>query len=248
MEDKKFDQRLIDSLWKNTDQSLENKEAIWHQIEARLGMKEKPPKAPKKNRGVWWITGSVAAAIVLAILAMTDTGQALANTIKEFFAPEKKVVEEIEGTPEEKEVILHEKAGYIIYIDEERYRLVKENGIDKIVTKEPLGDGYPEVAMEISQVPNEAPEKLASKMKKELEKDYATVKEITAVSDPVDGLLISAIDGQEWNSPVTQVYLISNQKGGTFVIRQKYFLEAAEGHGARFYHMLKEFRIVEENK
>jgi len=61
-------------------------------------------------------------------------------------------------------------------------------------------------------------------------------------------ILLAAVDGSEWDSKVTQVYIISNEKEGSFVIQQKYFLEAAEGHGTRFYHILNEFKIVENKE
>jgi hypothetical protein len=37
---------------------------------------------------------------------------------------------------------------------------------------------------------------------------------------------------------------VDDNQGGSYVIEQHLFLEAAEGHGVRFYHMLKEFKVV----
>lgn len=269
MDDKNVDKEIRANLLKNTNDALKKKEEIWGNIETKLAIDEENPrniasemeeknieieprssrkKAKKSRKSKGWSTGMIAAAILLGFFATsTDTGQAVVNNIKEYFAPEKQVVEEIEGMPEEKEVVLKEsKSGYIIYIDEERYKLVEEDGIDKIVTKEPLPENYPEVAMEISQVEDKSPEELATSIQEELKNSFETVKEISTVDEPVEGLLVSAIAGNEWDSRVTQVYIISNEKEGSFVIQQKYFLEAEEGHGARFYHMLNEFKIVEE--
>lgn len=271
MEDKNVDKEIKANLLKNTNDALKKKEEIWKNIETKLAidkentrnnlseMEEKSMKieprsstrkAIKRSKSKGWLTGTIAAAILLGVFTTsTDTGQAVVNNIKEYFAPEKQVIEEIEGMPEEKEVVLKEgMSGYIIYIDEERYKLIEEDGIDKIVTKEPLPEKYPEVAMEISQVEDKSPEELATSIQQELINSFETVKEITTVDEPVEGLLVSAIDGHEWDSRVTQVYIISNEKEGSFVIQQKYFLEAAEGHGARFYHMLNEFKIVENTK
>lgn len=267
MEEKNVDQEIKASMLKHTDTSISNKEEIWKQIETKLAlhkensntkteennMNDQPRmnrKTPKLRKGKGWLTGTIAAVVLLGIFTTaTDTGQAFVNNIKEYFAPQKQVVEEIEGMPEETEVSLQEgKAGYIIYIDEERYKLVEEDGIDQIVTKEPLDERYPEVSMTITQVADKAPAELAEEIYTKLKKSYETVKEITAVKDPVEGLLVSAIDGNQWNSPVTNVYLLSNEKEGSFIIQQKYFLEAAEGHGARFHHMLKEFKVVEADE
>jgi RNA polymerase sigma factor (sigma-70 family) len=45
---------------------------------------------------------------------------------------------------------------------------------------------------------------------------------------------------------VVKYYLIDNGQGGTFVIEQHYFVEASEGHGARFDNMLKQFQVTKE--
>jgi hypothetical protein len=194
----------------------------------------------------WLLSGTIAAIIILGVFTRTNTGQALINDIKKYFEPEKKITQEIEGMSEEKEMALQEgEAGYVIYIDEERYTFVKEREQDIIIPKTPLEERYPEVSMTISQVVDKEPEELASQIHQELKKTFKEVKDVTTVKEPVKGLLVAAIDGNEWDSLVTQVYIISNSKKGSFVIQEKYFLEAAEGHGSRFYHMLKEFEVVE---
>ncbi|MCT8136683.1 hypothetical protein H1D32_02315 [Anaerobacillus sp. CMMVII] len=257
MEDKNVDREITASLLNNTDGVSREKEDIWNQIETKLALKtvEKEMKVtpmnsrktPKQRKSKGWLTGTIAAAVLLGVFGTTtDTGQAFVSNLREYFAPEKQVVEEIEGMPEEKEVVLKEgTAGYIIYIDEENYRMIQENGLDKIVFNQELDERYPDVSMTIKQVADKAPEEIAAEYHRELQETFATVEEITKVTEPVDGLLVSAIDGHEWNSLVTKVYIVSNEKEGSFVIQQNYFLEASEGHGARFQHMLKEFQIVE---
>ncbi len=257
MDEKNVEKEIKASLLKHTDDASSQKEEIWAQIETKLDLKmeEKPMKLEprstrrsttrKKSKG--WLTGTIAAAVLLGIFTTsTDTGQAFVSSIREYFAPEKTIVEEIEGMPEEKEVVLKEsKAGYIIYIDEENYSMIQEDDMDKIVFNVELDDIYPEVSMSIKQVEDQTPEEVAVAIQAELQTAFATVKEIEPVMDPVNGLLISAIDGNEWDSVVRKVYVVSNQKEGSFVIEQRYFLEASEGHGARFYHMLREFQVVE---
>lgn len=213
-------------------------------------MSRKTTHQKKKGVGkkIGWMIGVTAAASIIGVFTTTNTGQAFVDQIKQYFEPKKQVEEHIEGMPEEKEIVLQDtKSGYVIYIDEERYKLVEEEGRDLIVPKEPLEARYPEVSMSIEQVEDEAPEQAIERIRQELAAQYATVKETEEVTDPLKATLISAIDGQQWDSPVAKVYVLSNEKGGSFIITEKYFLEAAEGHGARFYYMLKEFTIVEEN-
>lgn len=270
MDEKNVDKEIKISLLKNTDDVIRKKEEIWNNVEIKLALNEEKtninltkiketnmsykPRGSKRSTKKSmmpksWLTATIAAALLIGIFtASTDTGQAFVNNIKEYFAPQKQVIDEIEGMPEEKEVVLKEgEAGYIIYIDEERYNMIGEDGIDKIVPNQKLDDKYPEVSMTITQVEDKTPEQLAEEITNELQSSFRAVKEIEKIIDPVEGLLVSAIDGDEWNSKVTQVYIVSNGKAGSFVIQQKYFLEAAEGHGARFYNMLKEFKVVEKS-
>jgi len=163
-----------------------------------------------------------------------------------YFAPEKQVVKEIEGMPEEIEVALKEgKSGYIIYIDEERYTMQHLEGKDKI-TANSKAENAPEVFMEIQQVKDKKPEVIASELQKELTGKYDKVENKGAINSPVKGILIYASSGSEWNSPIIKYYLVDNTKGGTFVIKQQLFLEASEGHGVRLDNMLKDFKIISE--
>ncbi|MFP7202862.1 hypothetical protein SFC08_17990 [Lysinibacillus halotolerans] len=259
MDDKKMERDIYKTLKGHTDDVVNEKEEIWNYIESQINLQEnklipttkkkeekKVKQRKKSTRRLFGLV--VAAAIVVLVFGMftTNTGQAFVEQIKQYFVPEKEVITEIEGDQEQSEVILQERVDYIIYIDEERYQLVQEGGVDKIVPKVPLEDKYPEVSMTISQIVDKTPEQLANEYADQLKSSFETVKEIESVTEPVNGLLVSAIDGNEWDSKVNKLYIISNGREGSFVFDLKYFLEASEGHGARFYHMLKEFQIVEE--
>ena len=126
-----------------------------------------------------------------------------------------------------------------------RYKLVKGKDSDIITTKEPLEERYPEVSMEIKQFKDVTPEEMVSTLETELASEYTKVTATETVTEPVNGYKLHGISGSEWDSPVTNVYVVDNLNGGSFVITEKYFLEAAEGHGARFYAMLQEFEIIE---
>jgi len=255
MKEDQFDIDMKRSLEQHTDSMLKHKEDIWKNIEEELFMAQpsrKTTHAKRKSgagKRIGWIISVVAAASIIGVFTTTNTGQALVNQIKQYFEPKKQVEENIEGMPEDKEIVLQDtKSGYIIYIDEERYKLVEEQDRDVIVPNPPLDDMYPEVSMSIEQVEDETPEEAIVRLQKELAEQYATVKEPEAVTKPLNATLLSAIDGNEWNSPVSKVYVLSNERGGSFIITEKYFLEASEGHGARFYYALEQFQIVEETE
>ncbi|MCP2035841.1 hypothetical protein L1279_002855 [Planomicrobium sp. HSC-17F08] len=170
---------------------------------------------------------------------------------KENYEEEKEVVVQIEGM--EEKVIMHLNKGkdcaYVIYIDEERYKMVSGEGDnpDAITTKEALPENFPEVSMTIEHVPDTAPEVLVEEFEAELKVEFPDLREVEQVTEPVEGYQLHGIanGGQQWNDPVVHAYVFSNGQSGSFVITERYFLEAAEGHGARFYAMLTEFHIVE---
>src|SRR5690606_37580831 len=116
-------------------------------------------KKKKTGKKIGWMISIAAAASIIGVFTTTNTGQAFVEQIKQYFEPKKQVEEHIEGMPEEKEVVLQDtKSGYVIYIDEERYKLVEEESRDIILPKEPLEERYPEVSMSIEQSEDEAPE------------------------------------------------------------------------------------------
>ncbi len=140
---------------------------------------------------------------------------------------------------------------YTITIDEERYKWVQKEEADFLTTKEPLEEKYPEVSMTIEHYRSITPGKLIPALENKMTAEYSNVTETEAIIEPVKGYKIHAIHQENgastWDSPVSNIYIIDSGYGGSFVITEKYFLEAAEGHGANFYHMLKTFKILKKN-
>ena len=138
------------------------------------------------------------------------------------------------------------KIGYIMTIDEERYKWSEEEE-NVLVPKEPLEAGYPEVSMKIEQFPSTAPEQLLPELETNIRDVYSSVSEPESILEPVKGWKLHGIDQENgnsnWDSPVSNIYVIDNGQDGSFVITEKYFLEAAEGHGKNFYHMLETFEM-----
>ncbi|HEX5564864.1 MAG TPA: hypothetical protein VFX34_07880 [Sporosarcina sp.] len=242
----KFDERIKKALEKHTDTDAhELKDDIWNEVDKEL-FERKRTKLKRKKR---WIPAVLiaAAALVLAFTLQTEPGLALMKGIKDMFAPEKEIIQSIEGQDEPTEVHLNEgkDSEYIIYVDESRYKMIKGEDADIITTIEPLPDKYPEVSMEIKQYPSDKPEVLVKELEEKLKVDFPDLREVETVSEPVEGFWLHGLTESTWDGKVIDVYVISNGKDGSFVITEKYFLEAAEGHGARFYHMLQSFEIIE---
>ncbi|WP_342560111.1 hypothetical protein NSQ95_00605 [Psychrobacillus sp. FSL W7-1457] len=177
----------------------------------------------------------------------------LPNLFSEVEAPSKEIVEENQQPdpkgsayePSKKQV------DYTITFDEDIYKLVEGDQSDTITTKVPLEEKYPEVSLKIEQINDQSPEELLPILETQMSVDYTSPKETEKVSEPVEGYWLHAINHDSagltnWDSPVGDIYIIDNGVGGSFVVTQKYFLEAAEGHGSNFRSILETFQIVEK--
>jgi len=208
--------------------------------------KEGVKKIKNRNRTIPLLF-AVAAALLIVFSLQTDKRTAFMKEVKEVFLPEKEVVQSIEGENEETQLQLSEgkNSEYVIYVDETRYKQIRNETSDIITPIIPVPANYPDVTMEIRQIPDEEPEVLVSKIEAELKKEFPELLEVEEVTEPVKGFQLHGSAGNKAESKIVNAYVISNGKEGSFVITQFYFLEAAEGHGARYYHMLKTFKIVE---
>ncbi|MGG0669987.1 hypothetical protein ABE073_15840 [Lederbergia citrisecunda] len=242
----KFDERIQRELEQKTNADVhELKDDIWNEINKELFEGRKTVMKRKKR----WIPAVLiaAAAFVIAFTLQTEPGLALIKGIKDMFVPEKEIIQSIEGQDEPTEVHLNEgkDSEYIIYVDESRYKMIKGEDADLITTIDPLPGKYPEVSMEIKQYPSDKPETLVKELEEKLKVDFPELRDIETVSEPVEGFWLHGLTESTWDGKIIDVYVISNGKDGSFVITENYFLEAAEGHGARFYHMLQSFEIIE---
>lgn len=181
---------------------------------------------------------------------VSEPAEEPALPIEERFPAEKDIVVSIEGTEEKiaGRLTIGKNEAYILYIDEERYKMVSGQAADPdvIVPKEALPEGYPEVSMAILHTPDTAPADRAAELAEQLKTSFPDLKEAERVREPVEGFLLHGIadGGQEWDDAVIHAYVVSDGQQGSFTLTEKYFLEAAEGHGARFYAMAKEFMPI----
>lgn len=250
-----MEQKLKERLLEESNHSDALKEEIWAALEQELDA-DSPlsrtatyttKRRPSYMKMIKLTTGIAAAAIAVGIFLSLPVGTAFMKEVQTWFAPEKKVEVEVEGQKEETQQELHldEESKYALYYDVERYKLIEEGDKAIITTKEPLPEQYPEVSLTIEQFPGGAPAAQIELAKEALAGQYAEIRDIDQVTEPVAGYRVSAIDGNQWDSNVVYIYAIDNGKGGSFVFTMKYFLEAAEGHGSRFSQMLKEFTVLD---
>lgn len=249
---KNEDKKIEETLEKMSNFHPNDKEDIWNSIENELFPAEETKKVQKMKPKKRKLALLVAAAVVMIVAygSQTNTGIALVDKVKELFEPEKQIIQSIEGQDEDTNLTLNEgkEAEYVIYIDEERYVINETDAGDVITTKEPLEARYPEVSMTISQRKEQPVDAAFTEIKENILTEYPNVILDEKTNEPLPGFMLMAKkDGHDWDNELTKVYVLDNGNGGSFIIQQKYFSEAEEGHGARFDAMVKEFQIVEEN-
>jgi len=207
--------------------------------------KKEAKKAEKKQR-ITLLLIATAASILIAFSLQSDKGVAFMSVLKGIVSPDKEKILNIEGQDEKINVTLNEgkDAEYAISIDESRYKMIHNKDADLITPIEPLPEKYPKVSMEIKQVIGKKPKTVVKELETELKKDFPELRDVEEVTEPVEGFLLHGAAGNQADSIIVHAYVISNGKKGSFVITEHYFLEAAEGHGARFHDMLKSFEIL----
>lgn len=150
------------------------------------------------------------------------------------------IVQSVEG--EESTVTMNLVEGndalYSLYIDPERYIFTTAEKEDKLTPIDELPEGYPEVNLTFLYVNNQTPESVMEDMKQE----YLMPLEENTVAAPMNALTLHGTNGEQPDSEVVTIYMIEALEG-TLLITEKYFLEAQEGHGARFEQMLETIEI-----
>ncbi|GIN61056.1 hypothetical protein J27TS8_10490 [Robertmurraya siralis] len=258
------DKKIEECLGEMSNFDPKEKEEIWNNIEKELFIDEKKSKPPRQKK--WGLLVAAAAAtLFIAFSSQTDTGNALVDKmktvfepgtvsalvdkVKSMFEPKKEIVQSIEGIDEDTKLTLNEgkEAEYVIYIDEERYVMNRTDDGDIITPKIPLDAQYPEVSMAIRQQKDVPASSAFQKLKEDILRDYPYLILEEETNEPLSGfVLLAKKDGHDWDNELTKVYVLDNGAGGSFIIQQKYFSEAEEGHGTRFDAMLKEFHIVKD--
>lgn len=175
--------------------------------------------------------------------------------LEEMFEKEKEIEIELEGMKEmiPVELATNDEWRYVIYVEKDRYIFKRGETADRIELKEPLED-LPEVAMEIRRLGDGiGVSEAIEQVKQEINNDDLEIERNEDVTKPLEATAITALGeertehgkfGHQWDTPVHQYYVIASESGHVFVIKQMFFLEAAEGHGARFDQLLETFQVV----
>lgn len=120
----------------------------------------------------------------------------------------------------------------------------QETAIDQRIQE--LKDYYaslPAVEIEIQEVPDKEFASYAQEVRDQMAEAWDSATDVIWVDKPL-AYTFSVSGGNAWNSPQEVHYFVGNGEQGTFHIVERYFLEAAEGHGMRFNAMIQTFTVV----
>lgn len=250
MRKRQFEAEIERALRAGTQSAAGRKAGVWRAVArgaADIDNERNHMDMRKKRNKLLILTGAAAAAAVaIIVFSTTPEGTALAGRLVKFFAPEKTIDTQIEGTTETPNAQLsqntEEKIGYVMYYDAERYKKESSGGTDYYkALNQP--EGYPPVQIEISQLKDDDAAVKYQEILTAADKDFDHA-EGGPVKEPVKGWRVLAWDETGSEAPYEETYVVDNRAGGCFVIRMRLFVEAVEGHGARMLAMLKTFEVV----
>ena len=220
-----------------------------------------PGRKQNKKQHHRWIAAAVAL-VVIFLFFQTAPGAAALEIVKEGMAsfietlfPPKDIPVNVEGETE----VIHQQAGgqepemqedgtvtapgFAIYYDTERYTMEEENGVTYIrfVTDD---DDLPPCEVEIKHLADWMPANAAASANKEMAESWDSVSEVRSL-DAQDGYTFYYAAGTSWDSACGYVYFLGDGRNGCFQITARYFVEATEGHGARFGQMIQTFQVID---
>lgn len=145
--------------------------------------------------------------------------------------------------PEQQEA---QAGAFILFLNEELYEGAWEDGSYVIRPNVDMG-GLPVCDMTIRYLADTALNDAVQAQTQLLEETYASVLDASGdTPGPLAGsqAVLAASGGNTWDSPQARVWLVDDQQGGVYTLTARYFLEAEEGHGARFTDMACTFEAL----
>lgn len=137
--------------------------------------------------------------------------------------------------------------GFTIYINEELYALSEEGGNYVVRPLTPVqidGAELPPCELWITHRGELSVEEARESLPEGWRGDYPELSGWE--EDPLTGTpRLCGWDGTGWDAPYMETFLFEDGEGGVYVLTFTCFMEAVEGHGARFSDMIRTFRPVQ---
>jgi len=156
------------------------------------------------------------------------------------------LIVEVEGTTETVKGKIHvSNLGYQMVYDMERYKLTSEDGLDSFFAENPDPTVYPYVFLNVSRSENTSMNDYVDKLEKEINDQkisYQKIEYKEIGEGNYKAIYFRTQAGYNWDSIIREYYILEDGED-IILIETQYFLEAQEGHGARFLSMLNTFQI-----
>lgn len=134
---------------------------------------------------------------------------------------------------------------FILYINEEIYCGVWEEGGYAVRPRVPSPEGLPECSLTVSHRPGVSLEAALEESRGALEAEFSMVEDQPSLEGrAVLNAWVGDASGAEWDAANAAVTLVDDRRGGVFVLTARYFTEAAEGHGVNFSDMAASFQPI----
>ena len=141
-----------------------------------------------------------------------------------------------------------ERSDFSLYVNEERYSGVWEDGSYVVRPITPTPEGLPACDLTVSHWRNIS---LAGAMELVRANMVETYSMVLDPEEYADRITLSAYDGTEsgaeWDAANVRVTLVDDREGGVFTLAARFFTEAAEGLGADFAGMAGTFQPIPSN-
>lgn len=160
---------------------------------------------------------------------------------------------ELEGMEEDIKAMLYmSDLGYSMYYDFERYQVIQTSGrldgsvnVDEYLPATPAEE-LPDVYMQVGHYEDLTPAQALAKLEGLLRAQYNDVVAGDTVKvgvDELEGQVLRASNGSNWDSEIAKVTVISDEADGSYFFISGYFMEASEGYGSRYTQMMDSFRV-----
>ena len=126
---------------------------------------------------------------------------------------------------------------------EDTYKVEQKDNLLRVTPSWDMPEYLPEVFMEIKQALDITAEEMEQKILAGFDLNSHHFYRQAADED-FPFVSLEFCDDFELGGTVIKIYIKDNTRGGVFVITTQHSLEAAEGHGIRFWNSLKTMSII----
>lgn len=131
---------------------------------------------------------------------------------------------------------------FLMYVDFENFYLA-DDGQSFYIYQNVRTENKPACWLSLTWEANTTVEQA---LRQQNEKLSASMESISVFdTNPLlDGPMLQGSKGSAWDSPQTEVYILSDRSGGVFIFTLEYYLEDTDGYAVQFRDMIQTFQVI----